>query len=618
MKEPLSREEFDHPALPDNYYDLSKNERRLVRLGILADQSTPANFVRAWEFFREYYLRQTPNGFFYDDLLPSPQLHYDLIHDVGEYNFNAFAAPRGFAKSTIISKELPVFLLLTRPYFKIALCLATDNMVEKHFDIFIKQFTENKLIIADFGVLKPPRGQAIWNHHMLTLNNGSIIEGFSVGGRKRGARPHLFILDDPEYDPENNSETAAALRREQFDTLLFKQIIPMLKKGCGICWVGTIINVRCYLYYACYEEDPRFKTWNRKLYTAEDDEGRPVWEEMWDEDALALRKEQIGEAAYASEYLNKPASDQDRMLDVDPIKNEYVIEKPSSDVPPLLDDNSVLRYHIKPDPRVDRWEQLTTTPAELYGNMFKMLTFDYAQGLQRQHDYSSICVSGFDRNRCLWVLDLWLGRARKPVLIKNIYDMALRWNVRVIGIETCGMQVELVDAMEDYLEALIDGPDMFHPKVVPIKYGKTESKGFRISGLERRFKIGKIKYPRHLKNSSFGIKQLYAQTADFTPDLALLPFDDAIDSLAMTQYIIKGKGPNKIEEGNIIETLDQKLVSTNPWIAPGVHALSGYNASDLTPEQLRALMNKGIRNPASYVNAKNRIAIRRRNSRCRR
>ena len=192
--------------LPRDYAELNLSAQKEARLAVLHRQDTPGHLVEAWRFFRRVYLGGAGKLFYKNGFVESPQFHVDLISDLGQYARNCIAAPRGSAKSTVIGLEAPMLLALTRPHYEMTVGLSTDRQVEERFDKLIQQFVENELILEDFGEMKPPRGQKIWNHHQLSLTNGAVIKGLSVMGRKRGGRPRLFILDDPENDPDSDSK----------------------------------------------------------------------------------------------------------------------------------------------------------------------------------------------------------------------------------------------------------------------------------------------------------------------------------------------------------------------------------------------------------------------------
>lgn len=585
--------------LPADYPTLTTAGQKDARLAALTKQDTPLEFVAAWDLFRRLYLMPTEPGFFYHNYCPSPPFHYELVHDLGAYARNALAAPRGTAKSVVAGTEIPLFLLLTRPYYRLLLALATDKMIETRFALLIKQLTDNPFIQEDFGVLKPRRGVGIWNHHCLQLLNGSTAEGFSVTGRKRGARPDLLILDDPEYDDEGgyNAQTL----RDKFETLLFKQAIPMLEEGSSIFWIGTMISRRTMLYHACISDDPRFQYWNRKIYRAleeaPDGSGKcsVLWDEKWSLKVLEVRRGEIGEAAFGSEYLNNPISGSERILKIDPIKTEYTVVDTDCLTTMPLESGSILTYYTY-NREEEGWKEVQTTVKELLSTLFIFIAVDIARGLAQHHDYSCSTVMGFDKYNCLWILDMWMGRVPEAGLLNTIYRQGMRWHPKLIGIESISTQksvVEAADSMLTELTRLTKLDTDWRPKVVPIDYHGlkgAKSKADRISSLEWRFASGKIKYPNHLSHK-WPVDQLYRQTVDFTYDLAMLQFDDAIDTVAMAHFIIHGKG--QITEFDIGAPTLVDLVKRGELLVGGVPLLHGMEPNKLvqTPGLMDALIN---------------------------
>lgn len=527
--------------------------------------------------------------------MPSPPFHYQAVHDLGAFARNALAAPRGTAKSKVIGTEVPLMLAILRPHFQISLALASDKLVEERFDIIMPQISDNPQILEDFGTLRPRRGEAIWNRHHLHLRNGSTIGGMSVMGKKRGARPILFILDDPEFDPESASQTAAVALLEKFEQIMFRQIVPMLKHGCSIFWVGTMINKKSFLYHACTsDDDKRFQFWNRRVLTAIDkrdgQKTQLLWKELWPEEVLDARRDEIGASAFAAEYENNPSSDEERILSIDPVLNEYTVQGDdiyeqaplASDAPTswnVFDKEGDISHHSKPF-------------SELVGSLYRILAFDYAPGSSVYGDYSCAAIMGFDSLNTLWLLDLWLGRAKEAKLLDVIFKMGDKWKVKVLGIEAESIQIAFADSVLEHVNTRVEREgSMWRPHVKPVRYPKRgmDSKGQRIAAMEWRYKRGKIKYPRHLK-SKWEWAQLYAQTHDFTADLALLRYDDAIDTIAMNQYIIHSRG-QKFEMEKPPSTLADRIRNNDPLVK-GMPVLGPQDLQKLNTESIIALMDK--------------------------
>jgi|GEM_PF-1729151 len=577
---------------------LSKEGQKIARVEAVCRQRTPLEFVAAWDTFRRLYLMTTPAGFFYHNFKPSPPFHYQMIYDLGAYGRNMAAAPRGFAKSIVIGTEAPLFLAVTRPNLRIAICMATDEMVEARLAAIEKQLVENEYLLHDFGAMKPKRGSGIWNKKRLMLANGSMIFGMSVTGRKRGGRPDILILDDPEYDDHTNSETAGLVSREKFENLMFQQIIPMLEQGSGIFWVGTVIGKQSFLSYALGDEDKRFQYWNKKHYKAGDPDAQDpakrelLWESNWDTEALRIRKAEIGPEAFAREYQNEVGSGADKSFTLDPKKNYYLVEDPDEIYmsEPLRSPTKIRTNILQPDKNW-AWVKTDFEARQLFNQLYVVVTVDSAKTVTRHSDYSCVCVSGFDSSNCLWILDMWLGRCPKEQLLGHIFRLGFKWGARVIGVESCSTQIELYDSCKTMMEEKkICG---WAPRVMPVDYTETKDrtkKGQRIATLEWRFSRGKIKIPANWL-SEWPWKELIAEINDFTYDLGMLAHDDAIDTVAMTHYVVHGQGNNEPPPPPR-QTLSQQIETGDLWVAGGVPRLSAFNANELSMDILEAIVRR--------------------------
>ncbi|KKK90962.1 hypothetical protein LCGC14_2717740, partial [marine sediment metagenome] len=429
-------------------------------------------------------------------------------------------------------------------------------------------------------------------HHYLSLNNGAVIKGLSVMGKKRGGRPRLFILDDPENDPDSDSQAAAQAVVEKFEMIMFRQIIPMLEAGSSIFWIGTLINRRSFLYHATSSEDPRFDFWNRKVLKAiaydKEDSNKVyiLWPEKWPQRVLEARREEIGPSAFASEYCNEPVSAQDRILIIDQRKNEYTVEGEFDWKNPLAHTGLIKWSERFMEPGRRIYKEFEKPFRELVLPMYKILLFDYGQGLSQYNDYSCIAVLGFDTSNTLWILDMWLGRAKEATLLRLIYEKGLAWRPRILGIEAVSIQMSFAEAVKVYIdemESKISTP--WRARVFPITYPARVSKANE-SAMEWRYRPGRIKYPAHLAGK-WPFDQLYQQTEDFTPDLALLPHDDAIDTLSMCQYVVKNRGGKFTREAGKPGLLER--IRKNLPVVRGMPLLSGVNTAEVTDEMLDIL-----------------------------
>jgi hypothetical protein len=562
--------------------------QKKARLNVfeLAGES-PEDLVIAWAFAREYYLRPKDAGW-YKRWKPSPPSHYGLIRDLGRFPRNAWGAPRSFAKSTI-ANEGTLVLSLALPHFSTLTLRATDKMARKNMEKLKFQLEHNPRLVEDFGKLRPVRGDRTWNTERLVLPNGSTLDGNSIGShRLRGERPDLLLLDDPEWDEEEENSDRKIQLMEDFETMLFKVLMPMLDEGTAIAWIGTLLTRKSFLYHILQGDDPRFTYWNKRLMAVINPDGSLLWEAKWTRETLETRRAMYGEAAFQSEMMNNPGSGSEKQFRIHPELNTYAIQgAPEKERDPL---SSMLPLKFfegyrKEDGSTGLHEQ-STPFGPFVSRMFRLITVDYAPTISPASDFSCIVVQGFDNQDTLWVLDVFLDKVRQDDLIRKIWELAAKWRVHYVGVEAVSVQKDLANRTRSDL-ALLSAGTGYVPRVVDIRYPARMSKAERCSGLSWRFNQYRLKVPAH-RRPEFAIQQLYHQIENFTPDLSLLRHDDAIDTLAMHQFLLRRKGNAESQAPRLADPV-ALLEAGDLYDDTGISLLSGLNASDLSKAAIARL-----------------------------
>jgi hypothetical protein len=577
--------------LPPDYPELMPEYQLKARRNVLdLAAETPEDLVLAWAFFREYYLRPKSSGW-YKRWKPSPPGHYALINDLGGFPRNAWGAPRSFAKSTI-ANEGAMVLSLALPHFSTLTLRATDKMARKNMEKLKFQFENNGRLVDDFGKLRPVRGDRTWSTERLVLPNGSTLDGNSIGShRLRGERPDLLLLDDPEWDEEEENSDRKIQLMEDFEVLLFKVLMPMLDEGTSIAWIGTLLTRKSFLYHLLKGDDQRFDYWNKRLYSVIGDDGSLLWEEKWDQKTLAARRAMYGEAAFQSEMMNNPGSGSEKQFLVHPELNTYAVHGVPEKEQSPLQSTVPLHFHEayrKDDGSMGLQEQVFPF-GEFVSRMYRLITVDYAPTISPASDFSCVMVQGFDNQDTQWVLDVFLDKVRQDDLIRKVWELAAKWQCHYIGVEAVSIQKDLANRTRSDL-ALLSAGTGYVPRVIDIRYPAKMSKSERISGLAWRFNQYRLKLPSH-RRQEFGVQQLWHQCSNFTPDLSLLRHDDAVDTLAMHQYVLRRKGSEQPEGPRISDPI--KLIEEGHlYDEAGISLLSGINASDLTREAYMKLRDR--------------------------
>ncbi|MFQ5770923.1 MAG: hypothetical protein ACE5HX_10340, partial [bacterium] len=137
----------------------------------------------------------------------------------------AIAAPRGHAKSTIVSL---VYVLWCVLYLKEKLILIASNTQEQAVTLLkdIKhQLKSNPLIVSDFPEICRGKKPRPWRNNRIQLPNGAMICVYGVGQSPRGIkndkdRPGLIIADDLENEEQAESEEQRDKLRSWFNKTL--------------------------------------------------------------------------------------------------------------------------------------------------------------------------------------------------------------------------------------------------------------------------------------------------------------------------------------------------------------------------------------------------------------
>lgn len=588
--------------LPPDYPTLSEEGKRLARMNVLKLQETPEDLVTGWSFLRIFYLEPEESGW-YKRWLPSPPMHYQMIRDMGQYSRNAWAAPRAFAKSTVI-REAVLYLLLSRFNFAVSMIQATIKKYRDSLNLIRWQFENNPLLVDDFTKefgekLKPVRGVRPWSDESLRLPNGSWLKGGSTKTALRGERPDFLVIDDPEYDEDEGTDTNLLI--EDFEKLLFKTLLPMLEKGCGLFWIGTLITRQSFLYTVTKGHDPRFRFFNRRVLAKLTEDGSSIWDEKWSLRDIADERQSLGEEAFQSEAMNNPGASSSRMFRIHPDFCTYRVEgAPEYQDNPLWADGML--YYRQ---RVRNGDEIEVRDlAEPFGpwvsNLYRMICVDFIRKPSATSDFACIGVFGFDSDDVLWVLDMYLDRVRGDVFIRKIYDLAYKWRVKIIGTESSSVQEEIHERAASLIAEWSAGTG-YVPRVIPIRYAKRHlrnidapnqiSKPERIAAMDWRFNQYKIRLPLHRKGEP-AIAQLWYQIENFTMDLALLRYDDAVDTLGMHQYVVRRKGRQRGEPVRLPTVENLLREGRLADVQTGIPYLGGITPDVLTPQLTNELRRR--------------------------
>jgi len=167
----------------------------------------------------------------------------------------------------------------------------------------------------------------------------------------------------------------------------------------------------------------------------------------------------------------------------------------------------------------------------------------------------------------------------------NIPPVPHRWTVSPR--QAVAIQKHLADRVRSFVGQASEGT-AYVPRVLDIRYPGRLTKAERIAGLEWRFRQHKFRLPAHRKHE-FPIRETFYQLENFTMDLSLLRFDDAADTIAMHQYVIRRSGVRKQQAPKIRSSLEHIQDGVLFDEDSGVPFITGVDAKDLDQNALNAL-----------------------------
>lgn len=270
--------------------------------------------------YKQKYLTYKQNlfefvSFFLKHFLTSeiPEFHMTTYKSLPHKERLVLAAPRGHAKSTIVSVFYPLWLALFGRRTDITIISASETLAVEWLRKIKMELESNQMILELFGDLRSDK----WTEsHIILKNQWRVnIRARGAGGQIRGFRPDCVILDDIETDESVESED----QRKKLKQWLYSACLNTLLPKGQLIMIGTILHPLSLLN-DCLTAD---NGWEKRIYRAYDDgiqeAGHELWEKMWSHEKLQVRKREIGTWAFQREYMNNPTSDE-----TSPIKSHHI------------------------------------------------------------------------------------------------------------------------------------------------------------------------------------------------------------------------------------------------------------------------------------------------------
>jgi len=370
------------------------------------------------------------------EIIRSADFHKDLCLDAQLHAENGGlmcrAAPRGHAKTTIISLGLPLWCLCFAIKKHIIISSDTEPNTSDIVHNIVDEFKTNALLLADFGDAftinrRPGTGRAEKDTGRdVAFKNGARLRGIQFHGKIRGKkhrwyRPDLIILDDVENDTHVENQEIRDKGAHWIDAAAISSLSP---SSGTVIFIGTILHSDSVLARKMGNEE-----WNSYKYKAIFNGNQILWPEMWSTERLNKVKARIGAKAFSQEFLNEPID-----LETRTFRPEYFgqFEHP----------------HFLGDPPLER---------KNLGWMFKgapckiILVVDPASRKRKNSDYSAVALMGSTYDgKHRFLIDVLRDRFNHPELKRQIVGLWRQWGpISAVVVETVAYQKALAEDLTD-------------------------------------------------------------------------------------------------------------------------------------------------------------------------
>lgn len=421
----------------------------------------------------------------------------------------AIAAPRGFAKSTLISLFYIIYAICYQKEKFIVILSDTADQAIQILDNVKKELTENEKFKIDFpevfereGKPKPPR----WTKSQIETLNGIKIHALGRGQKIRGTkygkdRPTLVIADDIETSDNVVSEISMEKLKEWFT----KSVLMAGDENTNFIFMGTLYHPLCLLNE--YLSPDYNREWIKKVYKVIRTEAKNLhlwakWSEIYNN-----RQDFEGrygqDAARAFYEANKAAMDEGIELlwpekwgyyDLAVLREEnhlsFSCELQNEPYDPKAAVFNVEKFHYFDKIYDSVYDLLKARKEwlEFYGSCDPCVGDEVSRG-----DYAAIIIVARDReDGRLYVIEADIHRRSPKDTISRIVDLCRIYKPASFIIEDNNFQ----KLMRDDLEQQLDGQGLYVPIVGVDNRG---DKNKRIHSLEPIINRGGIQFSRSQK-----------------------------------------------------------------------------------------------------------------------
>ncbi len=444
----------------------------------------------------------------------------------------AVAAPRGHAKTTVVSLAYVLWCVLYRREMFVLLVSATKEQAVLLLKTVKDELQVNRRLLEDFPeTCYPPGARPApkpWRDNQIVLRNGVAVRALGSDQAVRGMkhsqhRPSLIIADDLE-DPE---ETYSAEQRRKLREWFEKTLLKAGNKETNIIVVGTIVHYDSLLASLVNPRPGQRCGWDGRIYRAvESFSTHPELWEKWEaiyKEAESYEDRQGEEAARAFYEAHQsqmlagtrvlwPQQEDYEQLMIERASGGHFSFQSEKQNEPLDPDECIFSEQSLTywdDDYADAAEVLAAlgTKAQLFGACDPSLGRRPGRG-----DYTAIVILARDQDSgTMFVLDADIRRRKPDEIIERIIALAQAYDFSQFVAEANQFQEVLADNLS--ARARRAGVRLPLKKIT-----STANKQVRIESLEPFISQGTLRFSRRQQLLLEQLRQFPLGAHDDGPD----------------------------------------------------------------------------------------------------
>jgi len=404
----------------------------------------------------------------------------------------AVAAPRGFAKSTIVGTAYVLWQALENRRNFAVLGSETKDLAEDTVAGIAAELIDNPRVLYDYGrrlesakkadlALDGGRGCRV-----LARGAGQMFRGL----KHRARRPDLALLDDLESDRSVKNPR----RVKDLLEWVLGTVYPALNPDGSLFVIGTILSRRSALATMIHSPEEPWRGWVRRVYRALSPEGESLWPAYWPTPVILAQRARMGSVQFNREKMNDPR-----------------------------DEEGLFR---------EEWLQ-TWSPDDLRDrNLVTVGFLDPSIGTGESADYKAVVSVGLDpAEQVFYVLDAYIRRASLDQVYQAVLTRQRRYGYTIFGCEDNLFQKLLLG---DLAKAAVADQLVLPLRGVTHRLGKET----RLAGLSPLVERGLVRFPAP-EHRDADMRLLIEQLIYFPSPTV---HDDGPDALEGAVALLRGGG----------------------------------------------------------------------------